>query len=82
MARRRELLDIARGISSSFNSRNNDYKGYWTLGVLYKFVSTNNIESLEFDILNSVTPSSTEDFYQVISRYNALLRRLLKIKHN
>lgn len=81
MARRRELLDIARGISSSFNSRNNDFQGYWALGVLYKFASTNNINSLEFNILNNTVPPNIEYFSQITSRYNDLLYHLLKVKN-
>lgn len=81
MARRRELLDIARGISSSFNSRNNDFQGYCALGVLYKFASINNINSLEFNILNNTVPPNIEYFSQIISRYNDLLYHLLKVKN-
>lgn len=80
MARRRELLDIARGISSSFNSRNNDLQGYWALGVLYKFAGINNINSLEFNILNNTVSSNTEYFSQISSRYHDLLYHLLKVK--
>ncbi|WP_392552951.1 hypothetical protein RHO14_03535 [Orbus wheelerorum] len=81
MARRREFFDIAHGISSSFNSRNNDLQGYWAIGILYKYLSTNNITSIVFDILNNTSTLNTEKFPQIISRYSALLYYLLGVKN-
>lgn len=81
MARRRELLDIARGISSSFNGRNNDFQGYWALGFLYQFAITNNINSLVFNILNDADSCNVEYFSQITSRYHDLLYHLLKVKN-
>ncbi|ARC58216.1 hypothetical protein AS850_14115 [Frondihabitans sp. 762G35] len=34
MATRRQFVDVVRGVTSSFCSRNNDYRGVWLPGVL------------------------------------------------
>jgi hypothetical protein len=57
VARRRELKNIAYGIISSFNSRNNDLLGYWGIGVLCLSAQRLKADFFVLDILNkSATP--------------------------
>lgn len=80
MSKHKELIDVIRGITSSFNSRNNDFQGYWALGILYQFAKTNHIFSLKFDLLNQVVKPDTAYFQPIVSKYNPKLYRLLNAK--
>ncbi len=62
MARRRELKNIASGLSSSFVSRNNDYDGYWELARLYDFANSEGVSEIKIDLLNSKVSPSTRNF--------------------
>ena len=53
MSKHKDLIDVIRGITSSFNSRNNDFQRYWTLGILYQFAKINQINSFKFDLIKS-----------------------------
>jgi hypothetical protein len=51
MTRRRELIDLAAGITGSFVSRNNDVGGYWSLGLLRSLADRIGISALQFDLM-------------------------------
>lgn len=80
MPSHKELIDVIRGITSSFNSRNNDFQGYWALGILYQFAKTNHIYSLTFDLLNQVIQPDAVCFQPIVSEYHSKLYRLLNAK--
>lgn len=81
MPSHKELIDVIRGITSSFNSRNNDFQGYWALGILYQFAKVNHIYSLTFDLLNQVIQPDTARFQPIASKYHSKLYRLLNAKN-
>jgi len=57
MPRRKEIKGILHGFSSSFVSRNNDIKGFWGLGKLYKHAASQNTNRVVIDILsNDIVP--------------------------
>lgn len=80
MARRKELLDITHGISGSFNSRNNDFNGYWALGVLYKLTNEINRDQLELDLLKCRSNPDLAIVQPVIRQYHSFLSKLLTIR--
>jgi len=53
MALRRELKGIANAINESFINRNNDFKGYWTIGQLKSLALDNGITSMTFPLMLS-----------------------------
>lgn len=81
MPRRKELVDVIRGLTSSFDSRNNDVQGYWALGVLYYFAKTNHICLFKFDLLNQTIQPSISYFQQITSTYHSNLQRLINAKN-
>lgn len=50
---RRKLLDVARGVASSFCSRNNDYQGAWLPGVLRRRTLELNEDTVTVDLLEA-----------------------------
>ncbi len=62
MPRRRELKDLAAGIASKFISRNNDLRGYWALGILFK--DLDKVGGTSFS-LNLLTKQGTPDLKNV-----------------
>ena len=73
MAKRRELKNIACGIISSFNSRNNDVDGYWGIGKLYKFSISKSTDTVMMDLLNKTTSPQTGEFDLLLSHYYDML---------
>jgi len=81
MGHRRELKNIARGIISSFTSRNNDVNGYWELGKLYKFCEVNHRETIQLDLLNLETEPKSEEFMPLTKMWKSKLDGHLKSRH-
>lgn len=50
MARRRELQGIANALNESFVSRNNDFRGYWSIGQLKSLAINKGIKSIAFPL--------------------------------
>jgi hypothetical protein len=59
MAKRKTLKGIASGLAYGFASRNNDYDGYWTLGILYAVASDSGTNRVSIDL---ATGKSTPEF--------------------
>lgn len=77
MARRSELKGIANAINESFVSRNNDFKGYWSIGQIKSFALDNCLTSMTFPlILPKTNPTSNLHSYTVY-RYANMLKSLL-----
>lgn len=58
MGRRIELKAVVNDLCQSFSTRNNDFKGYWAVGQLYKAALDNDVTHIQIDILgNNVIPN-------------------------
>lgn len=79
MARRRELKGIANAINESFISRNNDFKGYWTIGQLKSLALDNGITSMTFPLMLS-RANSTSGLQGYTVCYYANMLKLFLIK--
>jgi hypothetical protein len=81
MARRRELKGIANAINESFVSRNNDFKGYWSIGQIKSLALDNGLTSMTFPLmLPKTNPTSGLRSYTVCHYANMLKRLLNKQK--
>lgn len=78
--RRKELQDVAIGLISSFNSRNNDIDGYWGIGVLYLLAQEFKILSLSFDLLNPKKSSLSPSISVPLTKYYHSMLCLLLTK--
>ena len=78
MARRIELRGIANALNESFVSRNNDFKGYWTIGQLKLLAINYNLTTMDF----SLTPPKSAPYFNLIHyvelHYAAMLGHLLR----
>lgn len=78
MARRIELRGIANALNESFVSRNNDFRGYWTVGQLKLFAINNGLTTMGF----SLTPSKADTYFNlrnyIVHHYIGMLGRLLR----
>lgn len=78
MARRIELRGIANALNESFVSRNNDFKGYWTIGQLKLLAINNNLTAMDFIL----TPPKSAPYLTLINyvelHYAAMLGHLLR----
>lgn len=78
MARRKELAGVARGLISSFNSRNNDVGGYWSIGQLKSLAAKQSLEAITFNLLSTESVSDSYLISEVTKNYSAKLYALLK----
>lgn len=77
MARRRELQGIANALTGSFVSRNNDFKGYWSVGQLKSLAINNGLTSITFS-LNTLKASTDCDLLTFIEHhYTSMFENLL-----
>jgi hypothetical protein len=74
--RRNELKNVANGIVSSFNSRNNDVSGYWGIGKLCRAAKENGTSFVIIDLLNTRVSLNTNEFDAQIIHYRKMLQRL------
>ncbi|GEM_PF-381473 len=81
MARRSELKGIANSLNGSFVSRNNDFKGYWSIGQLKSFAINNGLISMVFPLAipEAETINNLQGF--IAHRYAAMLGKLLIRQH-
>lgn len=78
MARRKELAGIANSLIASFNSRNNEFHGYWAIGLLKSFAVEQDLDPLTFPLLIDNPISHDELLNHIPSDYTDKLRTLLK----
>ncbi len=81
MARRKEIVGVAHGVISSFNSRNNDVGGYWAIGQLKSFAATNGLDSITFNLLPIEPAFNIALITEVTNNYSAKLSALLISQH-
>lgn len=85
--RRKELQDVAIGLISSFNSRNNDIDGYWGIGILYLLAQEFKTLSLNFDLLNpkksslfpSISVPLSQHYYSMLC--SLITKKELSLNH-
>lgn len=76
MARRIELRGIANALNESFVSRNNDFRGYWTIGQLKSFAIDNGLSSMEFSLNIPKTDSIFNLQNYIVRHYRGMLGHL------
>ncbi|PSS50024.1 hypothetical protein C6560_09920 [Enterobacter sp. FS01] len=78
MARRIELQGIVNALNGSFVSRNNDFRGYWSIGQLKSFAINNDLTSIKL----SLTAFKNSDVFNlqnhIVHQYTGMLQNLLR----
>lgn len=77
MARRRELKGIANAINESFVSRNNDFKGYWSIGQIKSLALDNGLTSMTFPLMLSRANPTSELQSHIVCHYANMTKCLL-----
>jgi hypothetical protein len=77
MARRRELKGIANALNSSFVSRNNDFHGYWSLGLLKHFALRDGGTSVDLSFPLPQPEASDKLIHFLVRHYTNMLTNLL-----
>lgn len=75
MAKSDSLKSVIYGLVHSFTSRNNDVKGYWALGKLYRLALKNNSKRIEIDLLNRTMTYSDFQFNGMIDHYRLYIEK-------
>ncbi|MCM7587874.1 hypothetical protein M8S10_03460 [Enterobacter chuandaensis] len=78
MARRVELRGIANALNESFVSRNNDFKGFWTIGQLKLLAINNNLSTMVFPLTPPESDPHCNLGHYVVLHYSAMLAHLLR----
>jgi hypothetical protein len=79
MVRKADIRNLAYGIASSFNSRNNDLEGYWALGKLCLYAKTKCISSIRLDLLRLTSTPETTEFDTLMHNYQFRLNSFKQI---
>ncbi|MHA6311172.1 hypothetical protein ACX3P5_08010 [Pantoea sp. S-LA4] len=77
MARRRELKGISHSLNGSFVSRNNDYKGFWTIGLLKQFSIGQGLKSVKFTFPMYISRANSDLINDTGHRYTVMLADLM-----
>lgn len=77
MARRKELKGIAHSLNGSFVSRNNDYNGFWTIGLLKLFAINQGLKSVTFTFPMHTTRANFALINDTGHRYTLMLAALI-----
>ena len=81
MSRRSELWHVARGVLTSFVSRNNDIDGYWGIGVLAKLAQQRGCLQLELHLLPEGGATKETSVSRAASKYSAFfISQLSKLR--
>lgn len=77
MARRTELQGIANALNRSFVSRNNDFRGYWSIGQLKSFTIDSGLTSMRFFLTRhkACSPLNLQNY--IAHHYAGMLENLL-----
>ncbi|HDC4351961.1 TPA: hypothetical protein O8L21_003290 [Enterobacter cloacae] len=78
MARRVELRGIANALNESFVSRNNDFKGFWTIGQLKLLAINNNLSTMVFSLTPPENVPHCNLRHYVVLHNAAMLTHLLR----
>lgn len=77
MARRKELKGITHSLNGSFVSRNNDYNGFWSIGLLKRFAINQRSESIKFTFPMDTITANSVLINDIGHRYTVMLADLL-----
>lgn len=77
MVRRMELQGIANSLNGSFISRNNDFRGYWSIGQLKLFTNNSGNDRVEFSLPTKQAFAHAELLNSVEQHYTRILEKLL-----
>ena len=80
MPRRKLLKSVASGLLGSFLSRNNDYDGYWALGLLYQLALERETRSISIELIGNTNNSTPTNplIDEISTRYRALFISMLE----
>ena len=80
MPRRKLLKSVASGLLGSFLSRNNDFDGYWALGLLYRLALEREPRSITIELIGNAGKSLPRNplLDAVSTRYRALFISMLE----
>ena len=73
MAKRAQFWQVARGVLTSFASRNNDVRGYWGIGVLARIVQERGLGPVQLPLYPTSLHSTEPVFSALAARYADLL---------
>ena len=73
MAKREQFWQVARGVLTSFASRNNDIRGYWGVGVLARLAKELRLPVVQLPLFPSPVESTEPVFSAISVRYGSLL---------
>lgn len=78
MARRSELKGIANSLNGSFISRNNDFDGYWSIGLLKLFAIERGFTSVGVSLPLREPDTRFSLINDIAQRYTVILADLLR----
>jgi len=78
MPRRKELKGLARDLSTSFNSRNNDYLGYWAIGHICQVAESAGEDIVTLDLITSCTSPNKPLLIEICGSMNRHLMQTLQ----
>ena len=76
MPTRRAQRGIAHGIARSFVSRNNDYRGYWALGMLRSYAEEHRLDEVVIQLKPARESRGSPLLDYLEDRYRAMLERV------
>ena len=77
MGKQKELKGIAFGILDTFISRNNDFHGYWGIGILYRHSVENGDQPVTLDLINKTISPPSPVLQEMAVHYGNLLEQRL-----
>ncbi|POW55637.1 hypothetical protein C3408_17180 [Candidatus Pantoea alvi] len=81
MAHRSELKGIANALNGSFVSRNNDFRGYWSIGQLKSLAIDMGLTAMVFPLDRSEAAAGYHLQSYMVQHYAGMLERLLIKQH-
>ena len=80
MPRRKLLKTVASGLLGSFLSRNNDFDGYWALGLLYQLVLDGETQFITIELIGNPSKSLPCNplLAEIATRYRELFISMLE----
>ncbi len=73
MKSRMIVNNICYALCDKFNSRNNDFNGYWAIGVLYRHAIENGVSEVTLELLSEDIRPATPAFIGMIRSYREYL---------
>lgn len=82
MGTRREFKGIAYDLACVYNSRNNDFLGYWAIGQLCLIAKKKKCDVLELNLLDGETNPKSRALSRICAQMKKQLTRQLDIRPN